>query len=318
MESWFGGGILFAVAAVLWLAYLVPNWLQRREYIASERNAVRLQQTIRVLAETAEAPEALRLENAAKARIAASRLTKQQVLAEARAAVDVRAAAAARLRRTRLAVTAVLVAALVVLGWQGWLAVTAGVAAASGIVAVIAALVAVGAGALQHGINTTARERAARAAAEERARRAEVARERVSRAPQRRVRQAPSSPSRTWTPQPLPQPLAQVRREAMLAAVRAEALGQSVGAAEENVRIAEVEERRRVAARAAAGASSVAPVERMNARDREPVGVTQSTAPVSAPAMTTSSRYASMGIVGDDASGVAIDLDSALARRRAS
>ena len=48
-----GGGIMLAIAAVLWLVYLLPTWLRRREYLATERNAVRLQQTIRVLAETA-------------------------------------------------------------------------------------------------------------------------------------------------------------------------------------------------------------------------------------------------------------------------
>jgi hypothetical protein len=53
-----GGGLLLALAAGLWLAYLVPNWLRRKEFYATERNAVRLSQTIRVLAETSEAPQA--------------------------------------------------------------------------------------------------------------------------------------------------------------------------------------------------------------------------------------------------------------------
>src|SRR6188474_857237 len=51
-----GGGVLLALAAGLWLVYLIPSWLRRREYLATERNAVRLQQTLRVLAETAEVP----------------------------------------------------------------------------------------------------------------------------------------------------------------------------------------------------------------------------------------------------------------------
>ena len=57
-----GGGIMLAIAAVLWLVYLLPTWLRRREYLATERNAVRLQQTIRVLAETAEVPAPVRAE----------------------------------------------------------------------------------------------------------------------------------------------------------------------------------------------------------------------------------------------------------------
>ena len=48
-----GGGLMLAIAATLWLAYLEPNWFKRREYLATERNAVRLQQTLRILAESA-------------------------------------------------------------------------------------------------------------------------------------------------------------------------------------------------------------------------------------------------------------------------
>src|SRR3954470_15287612 len=61
-----GGGIMLAIAAALWLVYLVPSWFKRREYLATERNAVRLQQTIRVLAETAEVADAVRGEAAAR------------------------------------------------------------------------------------------------------------------------------------------------------------------------------------------------------------------------------------------------------------
>jgi len=51
-----GTAVLLAVAGVLWLVYLVPIWLRRSEYLATERNAARLGQTLRVLAETAEQP----------------------------------------------------------------------------------------------------------------------------------------------------------------------------------------------------------------------------------------------------------------------
>jgi hypothetical protein len=61
-----GGGVLVAAAAALWVAYLLPSWLRRRQYLATERNAVRLQQTLRILAETAETPEAVRVEATAR------------------------------------------------------------------------------------------------------------------------------------------------------------------------------------------------------------------------------------------------------------
>lgn len=61
-----GGGVLVAAAATLWIAYLLPSWLRRRQYLATERNAVRLQQTLRILAETAEMPEPVRLEATAR------------------------------------------------------------------------------------------------------------------------------------------------------------------------------------------------------------------------------------------------------------
>jgi len=61
-----GGGVLVAAAAALWIAYLLPSWLRRRQYLATERNAVRLQQTLRILAETAETPEPVRFEATAR------------------------------------------------------------------------------------------------------------------------------------------------------------------------------------------------------------------------------------------------------------
>ena len=138
-----GGGVLLALAAGLWLVYLVPSWLRRREYLATERNAVRLQQTLRVLAETAEVPAAVRAETTAR-----SVAEQQRTLRDARSrrAVDrCRAArpgcrrpphrrpasprrspqsrpssplgklAARRLRRTRALTSLLLLAALVTL-----------------------------------------------------------------------------------------------------------------------------------------------------------------------------------------------------------
>lgn len=61
-----GGGVLVAAAAALWIAYLLPSWLRRRQYLDTERNAVRLQQTLRILAETSETPEEVRVEATAR------------------------------------------------------------------------------------------------------------------------------------------------------------------------------------------------------------------------------------------------------------
>ena len=57
-----GGGtaILVALAAGLWLVYLVPMRRPRSEYLSTERNALRPQQTLRIMAQTAELPEAVR------------------------------------------------------------------------------------------------------------------------------------------------------------------------------------------------------------------------------------------------------------------
>jgi hypothetical protein len=93
-----GGGVVVALAAALWLAYLIPTWLRRREYMATERNAVRLQQTLRILAEAAEVPEEIHVE--ANARDIAEtqkalRKVQQRAVAEAkeRAAIAARAEA---------------------------------------------------------------------------------------------------------------------------------------------------------------------------------------------------------------------------------
>lgn len=77
------GGIVVAIAAVLWLIYLVPTWRRRSEYLATERNAVRLQQTMRVLAETADVPEPVRVEISAR-EVADKQRVLRRVQAEAR------------------------------------------------------------------------------------------------------------------------------------------------------------------------------------------------------------------------------------------
>lgn len=125
-----GGGIMLAIAAALWLVYLVPNWLRRREYLATERNAVRLQQTIRVLAETSEPP------------VLPRRLTQGPVAVgrppSLPARPDPQLLQSRRVRRTRGFATFVLLTAVVVgaisLANAAWLVV--GASALAGVVAV--------------------------------------------------------------------------------------------------------------------------------------------------------------------------------------
>ena len=293
MDSVLGGGVLLAVAAALWLVYLVPNWLRRSEYLATERNAVRLQQTIRVLAETAETPEAVRLESAAKARALEAELRRRQRPVAVGAPVvledpdDPRALAAARLRRTRIATTVVIALAAVGLLSQIVVMLIAGIAAAS------ALLVAVSAGVLRAGL--WLQGRLARA---QRSRRAADATARTAAGPPRRsaaplAEQQPVVDPRAWSPQPLPQPMHQVRREA---ALRAAAEAQRAARAREA-------EERRVAVRAAAAS-------------RPPAQVAEP-APLPARDLPVPSRFASMGVLGDLDTALP-DIDGALARRRAS
>lgn len=73
----FGGGVVVLVAVVLWLVYLLPSWQGRHRYNAAERNAVRLNQALRVLAETSETPQEVRLELSARTALAQQKLARR-------------------------------------------------------------------------------------------------------------------------------------------------------------------------------------------------------------------------------------------------
>ena len=95
---------MIAVAAALWVTYLMPTWARRRQYLATERNAVRLQQTMRILAETSEVPQQVRLEANARTVVTQRKLLAQaedDARAEAKAVTD--AAVAARRSAAALA-----------------------------------------------------------------------------------------------------------------------------------------------------------------------------------------------------------------------
>src|SRR6185312_14152768 len=78
----FGSSIVIALAALLWLVYLVPTWFRRKEYLSTERNAVRLQQTLRIVAETSELPQQVRVETSARAAAAQEKLLRAQMQRE--------------------------------------------------------------------------------------------------------------------------------------------------------------------------------------------------------------------------------------------
>ena len=291
---------MLALAAGLWLVYLVPSWLRRREFDATERNAVRLQQTLRVLAETSELPQAVRAETTARSVAEQQKVLKQhqQVMdaaARARAAaaarvaarelaavqptgvavVEAKSLAARRLRRTRAVTSIVLLASLAAVGVgaplviQGvtWLVVALGGVVAVTSIALLARLSAV----------SRARASVPVVAAPVRAPR------RVASRPV--VAEAAPTVERSWTPVGVPKPLYQSRSVAPQPAFDAAAV-----VAEMRTAAAASD----AALRAAAAAPEVAPIER------------------AAP-----SRFAAMGVV-EVADAPAPDLDAVLRRRRAS
>lgn len=142
------GGVIVVVAVLLWVLYFVPSWRGRHQYYAAERNAVRLNQALRVLAETSETPDEVRLELTARTALAQQRLAKRvqaekesaqlerlrEELAATRRDPVLRQARARR--RVRLTATAVLVLALGMLGFGAWQAIVTGgwMLAAAGLV----------------------------------------------------------------------------------------------------------------------------------------------------------------------------------------
>ena len=132
-----GTSLVLIVAVVLWVAYLVPVWTRKREYLATERNAIRLQQTLRIMDESAESPQEVRIEADARTiavqqkavakeqrlkqamehakAVARARELDEQIKAverEVRAAVKSTVSRAQRLRRTRLACFALVLVAV--------------------------------------------------------------------------------------------------------------------------------------------------------------------------------------------------------------
>lgn len=293
--------VVIVLAAVLWLVYLIPTWLRRREYLSTERNAVRLQQTLRIMAETAELPDQVRIEAnarnvAAQEKILQREMQRTQAIARAQDAAAARAAArqlaesrpviaasvartslaSRRLRRSRAMTSLALLAAIVAIGF-GIAEVAVGGAA---VLLVAGAVIAAGAVALLVQINQVSSARAQLAQTIQPSIAAEV----FDAHPPVRQQQ----PVRTsWTPVPMPKPLYLSRSEAAPvdgAGADAEAqLLEAAAKAEQALRKAQ---------------EQVTPIVRP-----EPVAAPQS-------------RYAGMGLIDVQDSSTP-NLDEVLRRRRA-
>jgi len=295
-----GTAIMLAIAAGLWFLYLVPTWVRRREYLATERTATRLQQTMRVLAETAEVPHAVRVAATARDAARAERILRaQQRRADAMVAREVRAERAAtpvsmpvrrmlpvatadalrrqRLRRTRRMASLLMVVATGVGLVQIGLIATTGAALGSWLVL---------AGALAGGAVAIAVQRRLDARAMPRAA-VSMRTTRVSSAPRELPARRPVDPA-PWTPVAVPQPL-YLSKPPVQRATPAVDAGSLL---------------RRAAAQAEA-------TERA-ARPSAPVVPLRSDPPAAARA---ANRYAGMGILAPDDTA-APDLDEVLRRRR--
>ncbi|MHB1172459.1 MAG: hypothetical protein ACYCZY_08180 [Lacisediminihabitans sp.] len=306
----FGSSLMIALATLLWLVYLVPTWFRRREYLATERNALRLQQTLRVMAETAEVPREVRVETSARSAAAQEQLLRKQLQREAaiaraqdaaadraaaRRLAEIRPAIAAdvaagsvvlrRLRRSRAFTALVLLASLIGAGFG----VAQLLAASSWLLLASAAVVAVASSAMLGQMAAVGRARAELA-------RSLRARPQTVTAPART--QAPETPAQPgWTPVPVPKPLYLSRPQTD------RAVAASLDAVAE-LRVAAAAGEHRL--REAQQSPQVTPIIRP---------AVAASAPAVAPALA--SRFARMGYVDENELGVA-DLDAALRRRRAS
>src|SRR5690606_38057726 len=275
------------VAVLLWALYFMPTWRGRHQYYAAERNAVRLNQALRVLAETSETPEEVRLELTARTALQQQRLAKRvqaekenaelerlrSELAATRRDPLVRQARARR--RTRLSASIVLVvaAAALALGiWQfiatgGWVMAAAGASFASLTVVVLVRMAQVARRAGARPVTTDAEPRAERIAPP-------------------LHDQGPAS----WTPRALPQPMVAV------AGSRAQAAQAQIDAQDERRRAARRAELRRRAEELAPPAPVALPA-------------------AAARADAAESPYARMGLVDD--SEIEAHVREMLARRAA-
>ncbi|CAN5143300.1 hypothetical protein BH11ACT4_BH11ACT4_08620 [soil metagenome] len=186
-----GGGIMLAIAAVLWLAYLLPSWLKNREYLATEKNAVRLQQTIRVLAETSEVSRSELLRQLPSGPVAVGRPARPVFETPDKRSVG----AVHRLRRTRVATAFVLLLSVIVGLVQVGVMIAGGGVASAWLLLGASAVGVLSSVAMLGRLAEVARSR--RAPTQASARRTSLGHAPVSAAPA----------AQDWTPVPVPKPL---------------------------------------------------------------------------------------------------------------
>lgn len=208
-----GGGVILLVAAALWMLYLLPSWHSRHRYDSAERNAVRLNQALRVLAETSETPDEVRLELSARTALAQQRLARRTLaekeragLARARFELET-ARAEARAMRARPDVRTARVRRRVRLGALG-LTVLSVAAAGAGVwmLSTLGSSVLLWMGGVGVVVGVGALQRMSQVA------RRALARPRISPAPVRAAIELqdvdlPGPARETWEPRPLPRPL---------------------------------------------------------------------------------------------------------------
>lgn len=271
-----GGGVIALVAVALWMLYLLPSWQNRHRFHAAERNAVRLNQALRVLAETSETPEEVRLELTARTALAQQRLARRALaerekaeLERSRAELDAARAEAAAARahpiarrararrRTRLAATVALVAGLAAVGLGVWRLVAAGEAG----LLIAGTVVVMAAGIVLQRMAAVASRAGRRSASTPVAARAEAEVPDIA---------MPAAPVRNWQPRTLPAPLSSAAGSRAASVLDA-------AEAREALRLAALEEAKREraartappalaqarAARAAVDAASASPYARM-------------------------------------------------------
>lgn len=346
----FGGlssSVIIALAAVLWLAYLVPTWFKRREYLSTERNAVRLQQTLRILAETAEVPEQVRVENSARGVAAQEKLMQRemqrtQAIKQAQDAAASRAAArtlaetqpaiaahvarssssSRRLRRSRFGATLVMLAALAGAGF-GVAQVMAG---ATALLLVASSVVSVGALVLLRQLAAVSRARAQLAAGLQP--RVRVATPVQDLWEQKHQAHEAAPASEEWTPVQVPKPLYLSRSEAPAQPLVtfADAAGRLARTTTEDtagsgadvaVVVASADSEGGVVAVAATSADvDATAVELREASDRSERALREAQEQTARLVPAEPSRFARMGVI-DESELAPANLDEALRRRRA-
>jgi hypothetical protein len=306
-SDWLGGGLIIAIAAGLWLIYFMPAWSRRREYLATERNAVRLQQTLRILAETAEVPDEIRAETTARSVAEHERYLKRQTDLQIPEAVLL----AGRIRRSRAFATALLFVSMIVMVLA---AMQISLAGAWAVVVMGATISVVSVWALGRLAKTGRKLRLPVPAQSRRAT------EFVDHSAdfEEAIEEAPAVREATpWTPIPLPKPLYAPRVTAPGLSVASPSIAREVTLeAEADARRAaqDAERALRAAVAAAAAGPGVDPVPLRAAAQDSDVVVAAATGQMAEAAPP--SRFAAMGIVDPNETG-SINLDEVLARRRA-